>query len=226
MIGTSAWRYRRFEFFISNVELQNQQGQWQRWPMLQSKFQYRNVALLGHHCPPQSASASGQVAAQSGNWQIQFDPLLNPTEIQNIRFTLGVPFDLNHAFPLSQPSPLNLPSMFWVWRTGHKFLRLELQSNDDNWLFHLGSTGCKSASAVRAPQQQCLHPNRIQIEMPFADNTAGTNPIVFDLSPLLHNLRPRQQSSCQSEPDNKACKILLNNLNPLNRQTPVFRRSL
>lgn len=242
LVGGNPWHYKDFEFFISKVELQNQQGEWLSWPMRQSQYQTSNIALVGQKCPdtftkgltktltesiPAPVSEQKQqTTTQTGNWKIQFDPKFELDGMHKLRFTLGLPFELNHAYPLSQPSPLNLPSMFWVWRTGHKFLRLELQSSNDNWIFHLGSSGCSSASAVRGPKTACLRPNRIQVELPFSvdPSTHNAKKLVFDVASLLGSLSPKLESSCQSEPDNPACRVLMSNL----KQQPssVFSWSL
>ena len=94
--------------------------------------------------------------------------------------------------------------MFWVWRSGHKFLRLEIASDNDNWIFHLGSTGCQSVSPVRAPDEPCMNPNQVQIETKLTPSST----VVFDLSALLNGLSLTQETSCQSEPINEHCQLL------------------
>ena len=43
-----------------------------------------------------------------------------------LRFTLGVPFDLDHVDSSAAPSPLNMTAMLWSWQNGYKFLRAEV----------------------------------------------------------------------------------------------------
>ncbi|WDE06188.1 metallo-mystery pair system four-Cys motif protein [Thalassomonas viridans] len=212
--GGESWRYRQLQFFISDVQVTTQAGggelntasgqekhAWQTLPLLENRFQSNQLALLGESC---ADNQPGQ-----GNWQLQPDPAFDLSGVTRIRFSLGVPFALNHLNPLTQASPLNVPSMFWVWRTGHKFLRLEMASDRDNWLFHLGSTGCAAPSPVRAPAQECRQPNRFQFE--FALN--GDKPeLVLDLSALLTQVALTQDTSCQSAQDNPHCQQLLANL--------------
>jgi uncharacterized repeat protein (TIGR04052 family) len=66
-----------------------------------------------------------------------------------VRFTLGVPFERNHVDATSAPSPLNLTAMFWGWRGGYKFLRVDsfaiLEGEFAEFRIHLGSTGCRYA---------------------------------------------------------------------------------
>jgi uncharacterized repeat protein (TIGR04052 family) len=82
-----------------------------------------------------------------------------------IRFTVGVPFELNHGSPLTARAPLDRGDMFWAWQSGHKFLRVDFATDAREWSFHLGSTGCSSASALRPPQSACAQPNLIRVEL-------------------------------------------------------------
>ena len=58
-------------------------------------------------------------------------------------FTVGVPFERNHADPLTANAPLDDSFMHWHWRSGYKFLRAGVAANDDNFWLHLGSAGCQ-----------------------------------------------------------------------------------
>ena len=82
-----------------------------------------------------------------------------------IRFTVGVPFELNHANPLRALPPLDRGDLFWTWQTGYKFLRAEFVLEGTEGAFHLGSTGCSSASALRPPAAPCAQPNRMRVEL-------------------------------------------------------------
>ncbi|WDD99853.1 metallo-mystery pair system four-Cys motif protein [Thalassomonas actiniarum] len=218
-----SWRYQQLQFFISDLEVISQgddsasgevNNLWQTWPMLESEFQSGMVALLGQVCSPDDRDAT------SGNWQLALAPSFELSSISRIRFTLGVPFSLNHQNPLTQKSPLNEPSMFWVWRTGHKFLRLEMVSKDDTWLFHLGSTGCSAVSPVRPPAEECRQPNRFQFEFAFDSKTPELR---LDLSRLLTQVTLTREKSCQSAPENPHCRQILANLSE--PESRLFRGS-
>lgn len=103
---------------------------------------------------------------------------LTPAEkVQALEFTVGVPEDLNHNNPLRAQAPLNNSSMFWSWQQGYKFLRIDGNSADEstddgsknNWVFHLGSTGCDSPSALRPPQEPCRNSHRVRVRLPGFD---------------------------------------------------------
>ena len=207
--GERHWKIQQLQFFISQVEYQTDDGDWYAWPLKTTPYQSDNVALIGSDCADPQWS--------KGNWSIDFQSFEDLNQVSAIRFSLGVPFALNHLNPLLQESPLNDSSMFWVWQTGHKFLRLEMLSDTDDWLFHLGSTGCKAASAMRAPKNPCLQPNFARFEL-STDFSQGINPIVLDLSKLLNDVELGRQSSCQSEPDNEVCQQLFAHLGLLDGQ--------
>jgi uncharacterized repeat protein (TIGR04052 family) len=136
------------------------------------------------------------------------EPLLI-NEHSELIFELGVPFALNHLNPLTQPSPLNLPAMFWSWRAGYKFLRLDLFNPSESWVFHLGSTGCVADSVMRAPKMACAEPNRMQFAL--KPQGAGTALLVH-LDRLLAGVSLEAQQSCLLQPEQQSCQILLNNL--------------
>lgn len=216
-IQNEDWQLEQLLFFIADVEIKSKQGQWQPINLVSSEFQTDSVGLLGINCEE----------GNSGNWQLKLKLKDGQSEsAQSIRFKLGVPFDENHKNPLAQPSPLNDSSMFWVWQTGHKFLRLEMKKLttsddknkvDDHWVFHLGSTGCSAPSALRSPSTPCLNSNFESFEIPYP--TDGT--VNFDLLALLNKLNINGATNCQSEQDNPSCKTLFSNL--FSQEQRVFR---
>lgn len=82
-----------------------------------------------------------------------------------IEFKLGVPFDLNHSDPLTAKPPLNDSTLFWTWQQGYKFLRFDFANGAEGYAFHLGSTGCESASALRPPEAPCAQPNVVTVRL-------------------------------------------------------------
>jgi uncharacterized repeat protein (TIGR04052 family) len=194
------WQYQQLQFYIHGVEVNTRKNGWQPWEMTTNSNQASNVALLGETCNENK---------EESHWQLELVPLDFSADIIDIRFSIGVPFELNHLNPLTQPSPINDSSMFWGWRGGHKFMRIELATQDDDWLFHLGSTGCKALSPVRAPKNECLHPNRVRISLPFTDKISV---IRFDLAVLLNDIALTRDNSCQSAVDEESCKVLFKNL--------------
>jgi uncharacterized repeat protein (TIGR04052 family) len=215
------WRYQQLQLFIHQVEVFVTGQGWKTWNMLATEKQVDGIALVGENCSYLAdEQETNEAKVNNEHWQLQFsDPVLSgiaPSEnITRIRFRLGVPINVNHENPLTQPSPLNDSSMFWVWQTGHKFMRIELKSENNDWLFHLGSTGCSSKSPVRAPTEKCLHPNIALIELPFSMESPE---ITFDLLKLINGLELVNDHSCQSNMKNKHCQKLFEHLGlPVNK---------
>lgn len=145
-----------------------------------------------------------------------------------VRFTLGVPFDLNHGDPTLAPSPLNITSMFWVWKAGYRFLKIDMASSgqpDKRLLYaagngavekersvgfpvHIGSAGCVSASLTTPPITACKFPNRATVNLDHFN--PGHSVVVADLAALLKSSNvdvntPNTAPGCMSEPTDPDC---------------------
>lgn len=208
-VENKTWFIEQFQFFISDIQFGSENSGWHDVTLIENPYQTGNTVLLGRNCRETSQEINTD---NSKNWTVEFEPNESITQPSAIRFTLGLPFEVNHLNPISQKSPLNLPSMFWVWQTGHKFMRLELASNNQQWLFHLGSTGCSSASVLRSPTQACRYPNTINVELPILKQQNTNLLLGLDLSALLSGISLTPTSNCQSEQDNESCTQLLKNL--------------
>ncbi|WP_416305600.1 MbnP family copper-binding protein [Neptunicella sp. SCSIO 80796] len=193
------WQINQFNWFVSDIEIQ-QQGQWRPLTLQVSDRQTESVALLMlDDCQQRSVSSRQLVLSETIDWR----------KGQRIRFNLGIPFAANHANPLRQPSPLNLPFMFWSWQGGHKFLRLDLQSELGSWSFHLGSTGCQADSAMRSPVTACQQPNLFQFEIPVST----TGHIVMQLDALLAGVELAKSNSCTFHyAEQPVCQLLIDHL--------------
>ena len=108
-----------------------------------------------------------------------------PGDYRGVRFSLGVPDRLNHADATIAQAPLNVTGMFWSWRDGYKFLRLEMRtfgaagSKPSAWLVHLGSTACSGDGGTT----RCARPNRPAVALKNFD--WRKNVIVADVQRLL-----------------------------------------
>lgn len=126
------------------------------------------------------------------------------TEYVALRFTLGVPFELNHANPLLAAAPLNDAAMHWHWRSGYKFLRAGVTSGDDGTWLHLGSTGCEGT--VRNIRS-CRSPNRVTVTLP---DISRSDRIGIDLAALFAgvDLNDGAGSDCSSGPAETDCAAM------------------
>ncbi len=215
------WQYSQLQFFISEVAVKDNNGQWQVWPLSDNQYQSNNIALLGEYCQASPVKQQADHQLTQGNWQLSFKQAIDLSTFTQLRFTLGVPFSFNHQNPLLQTSPLNVPQMFWVWQSGHKFFRLDIEEQieaangidpKDHWQFHLGSTGCKAPSPLRPPNKTCTNANQTKIIMDMDSKSTKPQRIAVDLAALFLGLSITKKNSCQSEPDNDNCLVLFEHL--------------
>jgi len=193
-------------FFVSDVELIDANGKPVAVTLDQDGiWQYKNVALIDLE--------DGTGGCRNGNAAMHKTVTGNVPAGQytGVRFTVGVPFELNHISPLSAPSPLNMTAMFWSWQGGYKFIRAEValvpkpgeatksfaetapaghpeapgnrSMRSSGFPVHLGSTGCASATKTTAPADECKNPNRVLVNLPAFDPTKDV--VIFDVGRLL-----------------------------------------
>jgi uncharacterized repeat protein (TIGR04052 family) len=144
---------RRLQFYVTDMELLRSDGGWQPFALVADEhWQSERVALLDLIGPQPERRAVVSGRAPNASYT-------------GVRFSVRVPFDLNHANQLIAAAPLNRAELFWSWQSGYKFFRLELTDQEHASAFHLGSTGCSSASALRPPKQSCAQPNAIRVEL-------------------------------------------------------------
>jgi uncharacterized repeat protein (TIGR04052 family) len=139
-------------------------------------------------------------------------------------FRLGVPQSLNHANPLIAEPPLNDSIMHWHWLSGYKFLRAGVETADDGFWMHLGSTAC---SGTIGNIEGCREPNRPEISI--KDLVAGEDIVVIDLAELFAgiDLKDASPTRCMSAPGEKSCEPAFRalGLGAAKRQA-VFRRRM
>ena len=195
----------QFWFYLSQVKMEVN-GEWRDITLPDTKWQHKNVALLGQHCSDNTEK----------NWQL----VLNKDELVNgekLAFSIAVPFELNHQNPLQAQSIFDNANMFWTWQQGYKSLRLDLKNDKEGWAYHIGAVGCKSPSVMRAPKAECREPNNINIEI--LDFKFNRN-IVLDISRILSHIELSSESRCLSMPHQKSCNVLMGNLK--NVRLPVY----
>lgn len=207
--GEEEWQLSQFQFYLSNPSVVIN-GETYPLSFVERPWQQKNIALLGEVC------------GYSSQWLLEFEPIDIALTDATLNFTLGVPFELNHLDPMTQQSPLNQSDMFWTWQLGHKFLRLDLQSSQAGWSFHLGSIGCSAPSPLRAPSIPCLQPNTVSVSI---NNISGNDNLVLDIAPLLSIVTLGENNQCMSFAKDKSCQLLLPAVG-VNSQSSIFRVAL
>ena len=114
-----------FRLYISDVALIDAEGNVVPLTLEQDgKWQYETVALLDFE------DRTGTCANGTPETRTQLVGTVPAGDYQGVQFTVGVPFDLNHDDATLAPSPLNLTSLWWNWRGGYKFFRVDLETHD------------------------------------------------------------------------------------------------
>jgi uncharacterized repeat protein (TIGR04052 family) len=213
-----------FRFYISEVALIDEDGKAVPLKLTQDgKWQHQGVALLDF----ENKSAT----CTNGTTEIR-DRIIGTVpkgKYKGLQFTLGVSFNLNHEDATLAPSPLNLTSLWWNWRGGYKFLRVDLKQQmnastnhksgaghgaTQGFPIHIGSTGCKAEGDNQKPSS-CSNPNTVKVT--FTNFDANKNVVVADLATLLANTnltmnQPNTPVGCMSAPNDKDCAGIMQSL--------------
>lgn len=186
-VGTSNVEARIMDFrlYVSEIRLLTESGEEVPMQLQQDGlWQYENVALLDFE--------NGEGDCESGTPEMN-DRIVGTApadEYTGIAFTIGVPHELNHLDAAMAPSPLNLNAMFWTWRAGYVFNRVDVAFEADGqqgaWLIHLGSTGCESAASTMPPTTECSRPNRSEIRLTGFD--PANDILVADILGVLNDI--------------------------------------
>lgn len=85
--------------------------------------------------------------------------------VTGVAFVLGVPEAQNHldVAGAATEAPLNIPSMYWNWTGGYKFLKVDVVADESGRtsFFHLGSAVCSGEPGAIA----CERENRVAVEL-------------------------------------------------------------
>lgn len=140
-------------------------------------------------------------------------------KIAGLRFTLGVPFALNHADPALAAPPLDQTGMHWHWQAGYKFMRAGIRQGDHQSFLHLGSTGCAGRIGKVTG---CEQPNRVIVTLTGFDPAKDI--VGIDLGALFGDAPDAPVRACQSEPDNPNCAAMFAAMGLGASPQQVFRR--
>jgi uncharacterized repeat protein (TIGR04052 family) len=209
-----------FRFYVQDVAVQNTDGTWVPVELTQNQFQLDDVALLdfedgcgGFGGPELNDVVSGTVPEG---------------EYVGVSFKMGVPVELNHADQATANDPLSLSSMFWSWRGGYKFLRIDSGNIKDDpavWRMHLGSTGCgMTDDPSTPPEAPCTNGNRVDVTLDAFDTENDV--VVADIAALVDGapLGDNDEGTpkgCMAAPDDSDCGPIFDNLGlPFNGSEP------
>lgn len=178
--------------FIHGLEFLRADGTAIKAELEANENQNRNVVLLDFQ--NKDNSCSGQ---EKPTYTTIRGEIAEASEIVGVRFTLGIPPELNHLDPSTVKAPLNAASMFWGWQGGYKSMRFDVspangisRPSDPNFLgtnffFHLGSTDCVG-DPTAGESVSCARINQPVITL--NDFDLDSDEVVIDLSALVSGL--------------------------------------
>jgi uncharacterized repeat protein (TIGR04052 family) len=184
-------------FYVSDVLVIDSSGAEHPVSLMpDERWQQQNIALIDLE------NGAGACSNGTSDVNTAIRGTVATSDFAGVRFTIGVPFDMNHANPLLAQPPLNDAAMHWHWRSGYKFLRAGISSPTDSFWIHLGSTGCEGTIQNITG---CSFPNRVTVNL--ADFSADGGQIALELSELFHaiDLQDGTGSDCSSSPAEPEC---------------------
>jgi len=201
-----------FRFYVHNVRLIDAAGKETPVALEQDgKWQVDNIALLDFE------NGSGPCANGTADTNEVIKGMAPAGKYTGVKFTVGVPFERNHAEPAKAPSPLNLTQLFWVWNSGYKFARIEMKTTGlpQGWMLHLGSTGCQPGGTAQTIPTNCNFPNRAEVAL--TNFNVNSDVVITDLKKLLDgaNVDVNQEKTargCMSGQNDTDCAPLFANL--------------
>lgn len=179
-----------FRFYVHNLRLVNLQGQ--EVPVTipeRSPWQAQGVALLDF----ENDAGNCRFGGDSG-LNAQVTGSAPSGAYKGLRFTLGVPSELNHRDPLSLGAPFQSGGMLWNWLSGFKFLALEFRSGEATGLLHIGSTACTGGGPKAVV---CSKSNRAEVFLPGF--VPGVSRIAADLGAIFAQIDLGVDQICHSD---------------------------
>lgn len=200
--GGSDFEPRDLRFFVSEIELIDASGGVAPFtPTDDGAFQADGVALLDFEDATAGCAGTPETHADVAGTVVE-------GQYVGLAFTLGVPAALNHQNAFDAAPPFDVTALFWEWNSGYRFLRVDrAEGSDNNWLFHLGSSGCE---AQDDGSRVCEQANRARIELADFDRDASV--VTLDLAVLAGATDIDADGGCQSQVGAAECAPLFDAL--------------
>lgn len=143
-VGTtqSTFSLRDFKIYLSEIALVNKAGAEVPVALEQDgKWQLDDLALLDFE------DGTGDCDTGSPETNLSIRGTVPSGEYSAVRFTVGLTPERNHLDAATAPAPLNVPGMWWSWKGGYKFIRLDVKTRGNAaYYLHLGSSACTGDS--------------------------------------------------------------------------------
>lgn len=200
--------------YLSDIELFEVNSQtWRPLVLQENQWQQPRVALLDFENATGACSSFGSASTHDrlvGN--------IVPGTYRGLRFSLGLPPELNHIDPNTARGPLAEAGMFWTWQAGYKFVKFDIRAESGQtapirYNVHLGSSGCTAVAPMMAPTAPCARPNLAKITLASFD--PHTQRLDLALDPLLAVQITEQDRSpgCMGDPTGAShCDVVMRSL--------------
>lgn len=206
----SEFRATDARFYVYGVELVDKSGTAHALELEDDGiFQSQGVALLDFEdgCGPDGTT----------EMNTQLRGKVVPASYESIRFTVGVPLELNSLDLATAAPPLDVTGMYWTWLSGYKFLKMDASTPMEGggiypFLLHIGSAGCPGDRDEAPPTGPCAFPNRVTYEL--SGFTGADKKVVADVADLLAEIDLSVNTDgtppgCMSMPDDPECLLVL-----------------
>lgn len=207
-IGLSADQFipSDFRLYIHNIRLIDKQGREVPLQLTQDGiWQFEDLVLIDFENKVEPCN----LGTVQTNTTVR--GTIAPGDYNGIRFSLGVPFRLDHIDAATAPSPLTLTALFWNWQGGYKFIRID--DALDIFRVHVGSTGCVAVNPTTV--SHCERPNVGEVYLPVFN--PSTDIIAADMKALLADSdlqvnHPDTPPGCMATPEDSDCEMVMRNL--------------
>jgi uncharacterized repeat protein (TIGR04052 family) len=182
-LGTTATTYAPIDFrvYLHDVRLVTADGREVPVTLTEDGRWQKSGALLLDFADQSGACDKGTAAM---NTHLVGTVPEDASPYQGLRFKIGLPGSLNHQDVSIAPPPFNDTGLFWSWRGGYLFTRIEGRTAGlpGGHNMHLGSTDCPLLEPGQT-SDGCAFPNRPEVSL--EGFTPGVSRVVMDLASLF-----------------------------------------
>lgn len=193
-----------FRLYVSSVQVATDSGEFVDLELTASDWQQDNVALLDFEDQTSSCTTG------TAETRLVVEGTAPEADYTRVRFTVGVPEELNHLNQETATSPLNLSGLYWSWAGGYKHARIDVTG----WNIHLATTGCTLDDNNENLDCTDARPNRPTYTLDNVDLTSST--IDFDYAQLVDGADISTDTGgatgCMSSATDPECQAIFTNL--------------
>jgi uncharacterized repeat protein (TIGR04052 family) len=191
-VGTSksTVSIKDFKMYVHDVELLDAAGKATPVILTQDqRWQRGGLALLDFD------DGTGDCAPGTKDMNTRIRGSAPAGDYRGIRFTVGVPAQDNHLDAATSPVPLNEPGMWWSWKGGFKYVRLDVATRKNpSYYLHLGATSCEGTPGAG---YTCTAGNAPVISL--NDFVVGQDEITLDVGTMWSSVDIDNQIDFQSD---------------------------